>query len=423
MTSQIIQGTKDHIAQISINKFNTSHVVSLSKASVHNGRTGATEKHVDERRSHINDIMVGDKTSHFFCDVINRVTGKNYTPEEASKLDPNKDLYYKDKTKVRKNAVLAFECKCQYPGDLIYANIDEYGKIYVIPEGEEIDTNPIENGGRGDFLYPANMKEFEQWKKLTLNFVEQRFGGKENVLQAVCHMDESIPHLHIIGTPICKDKEYVEKLSMRTFINGRKDTAELQTEYAAAVSELGYQRGEKRGYNINSSTATHARALMGKAISSAPQTPEAYEKLIANMSSKDGMELMQSLYLRAAVAEEDAKDIPRLQRILVKKQDYIDKLSTEIQNRDEEIQALKKQVGDLSREHKRRECELQGVRMCDDKEVVEAYLAYQDNFIEDGARHFNRMGWHVDLDFNHHDDRIETYVDKNNNGHDDRIEE
>jgi len=84
---------------------------------------------------------------------------------------------------------------------------------------------------------------------------------------------------------------------------------------------------------------------------------------------------------------------------------------------------LKKQVGDLSREHKRRECELQGVRMCDDKEVVEAYLAYQDNFIEDGARHFNRMGWHVDLDFNHHDDRIETYVDKNNNGHDDRIEE
>lgn len=398
MKSQIVQGTENHTSQISISKINAVNTVALSKVSVHNGRTGKTEQHVDQRRTRLNDIMIGAVDTQFYRDIINRVTGRSLSKEEANKIDKS-ELRYKDGTKIRSNAVLAFECKCQYPGDLIYANIDAYGQIQIIPEGEEIDPRPIEDGGKGDFLYPADMEEFKKWKELTLQYVGNKFGGNDNIMQAICHMDEGIPHLHIVGTPVYKNKDNIEHLSMRNFLNGKKEFAALQTEYAMALSELGYKRGREFGYNVNSSTATQARALMGQAIASAPQTPEEYEQLIAGMTSKEGMEHLQALHLKAALETKLAEEVPKLEALVRIKKKENEHLRQELQEEKNKNTEYQKQLAVYQKEYRRRLCELQGIQMSSDKELVEAYLDAQEHYIDCGREIFERAGNFADLDF------------------------
>ena len=396
MKSKITSGTKGNTAQISVRKINARTTYNLAKATTHNRRIGETESHVDERRTQLNERLVGKEDENLYCDIVNRIVGKNLTTKEVYKLAET-EIRYQDGEKVRKDAVLAFECKCQYPGDLAYANIDEHGQIYLIPEGEEIDPRSIEDGGRGDFLYPLDQEEFAKWKALTLKFVEQRFGGSENVLQAVCHMDETVPHLHIIGAPFYRDEKKVERLSMKKYLNGRMETSQLQTEYVAALSELGYKRGEHRGYSVNDKTATQARALIGNAIASAPRTPEEFEKMIAGMTSKEGMEMLQGLHLKVAIANELTKEVPKLQAVVKKKTEMIDKMRADMQVKDAELEQAKKQLATYQREHLRRLCELQGVQLSEDRELVEAYLEAQDYYTDLGKRSFERGGLQIDL--------------------------
>jgi len=266
------------------------------------------------------------------------------------------------------------------------------------------------------------LEEFEKWKELTLQFVGNRFGGSENIMQAICHMDEGIPHLHIVGTPIYKSKDNIEHLSMRQYLGGKDSTAELQTEYALSVAELGYKRGEERGYSVNSSTATQARALMGQAIAAAPQTPEEYKTLISNMSDKEGMEMLQSLHLKAAMEAELAKDVPRLESLITKKVKENEHLRNELKEKDAELEALKKQNATYQKEHRRRLCELQGAQLSEDKELRDAYFETQDHYIDLGARNFERGGIRMDLDFDGHDDRLQHFIDTDKDGHDDRTE-
>lgn len=40
--------------------------------------------------------------------------------------------------------------------------------------------------------YPANPDEFQKWQDNTIEFLQNKF-GKENVINAVLHMDESSP--------------------------------------------------------------------------------------------------------------------------------------------------------------------------------------------------------------------------------------
>ncbi len=412
MKNLITTGTTGCTAQISVKKINANETIRLTKVTTHNKRTGKTEDHVDERRTSFNEMLVGKEDDDLYCSIVKRILGPKLKPKEIHELSEN-EIRYQDGAKVRKDAVLAFECKCQYPGELMYANIDEHGQIYLIPEGEEIDPRPVDIGGRGDFLYPVNREEFEAWKELTLLFVAQRFGGNQNILQAVCHMDETIPHLHIIGTPFYRDQNNIERLSMKNYLNGRMETSELQTEYAAAVSELGYIRGECKGYDVNCMTATRARALMGQAIGAAPQTPEEYKELVANMTAKEGMEMLQALYLKVAINDEMTKEIPRLESVIRRKSKENEHLRKELSEKSAENEALTKQLATYQKEHLRRVCELLGAQLLEDRELVDAYFQTQDKITDLGVRNFEHGGLKIDLECGEHLRNVEISLGEN----------
>lgn len=72
-----------------------------------------------------------------------------------------------------------------------------------------------------------------------IDWVKQTF-GKENILQVVCHRDETTPHLHILVTPIHekinKKGQKVISLSAKDYLDGSKKLSELQSNFHEVVA-------------------------------------------------------------------------------------------------------------------------------------------------------------------------------------------
>lgn len=139
---------------------------------------------------------------------------KNFIAGNAS--DNFSNLIQKHDIKIRKNAVVALEVLCTFSPDM-------QGELNI-----------------------------ERWAKDSIEFAAKRFGGKENLLSADLHLDESTPHLHITIAPIVrkynKRKEMeVMTLSARDLIGGANHVmSDLQTEYADAMAQHGLRRGKVR---------------------------------------------------------------------------------------------------------------------------------------------------------------------------------
>lgn len=114
--------------------------------------------------------------------------------------------------KIRKDAVLAFDV------------ILEFGDMDDI-EAEGINT--------------------KEWEKQSLEWLQDTFNvagdGKDNVISAVCHNDESSPHIHAIITPV----DSKGSLCAKSFTDGAAALSRLQSSYADRLKELGIERGTK----------------------------------------------------------------------------------------------------------------------------------------------------------------------------------
>lgn len=121
-----------------------------------------------------------------------------------------------------------------------------------------------------EYMVTASPDAFERGKlndgyfRDALKWVEKRH-GKENILTAVIHRDETTPHLHVLVVPIHKKtKKYTNRVTKETTerevvaldakscLNGPKALSAMQTAFA---SEIGASWGLKRG--AEKSSATH----------------------------------------------------------------------------------------------------------------------------------------------------------------------
>lgn len=90
-------------------------------------------------------------------------------------------------------------------------------------------------------------KKFNRWKDQTIQWIEENYGGKENIVNLTVHLDETTPHISCQTVAI-----HNGKLNAKHFTGGtRNRMSELQDSYAASVSHLGLKRGER------GSLATH----------------------------------------------------------------------------------------------------------------------------------------------------------------------
>ena len=97
-----------------------------------------------------------------------------------------------------------------------------------------------------DFLMTASPEFFQgkteadikQWEQDSLNWCKSAFGAN-NVIGAICHRDETTPHIQVLIIP-----EHEGKLNARHFTGGREKLRGLWTSYAQAMQPWGLKRGK-----------------------------------------------------------------------------------------------------------------------------------------------------------------------------------
>jgi len=77
---------------------------------------------------------------------------------------------------------------------------------------------------------------FRSWVDRSIGWAKKEFGA--NMVDAVLHMDESTPHIHVLTVPLTKDGRLCAKE-----VTARAEMQRRQTDYAEAMKALGLERG------------------------------------------------------------------------------------------------------------------------------------------------------------------------------------
>lgn len=417
------KGTK--IAQISVQKIKTAGA--LSGLSNHNKRLDTGDKSkavwIDDSRTILNQTLLSNvKTNNYLLDILNEVTGKNYTEEDIESIDKD-NLRYTDGRKIRNDVVFAGGCKIGYPGDLKWVRLDEN---LAVKDALSMDEVKAEDGY---FEYPADEKEFKEWQARTIDFLKDRF-GEENILEVQCHMDEGCPHIHAVFSPTYTDDKGIKRLGYNThFINGKGltpegslvgGTAQLQDEYAAYFTDMGYSRGEQFSSNkhkVNGMTATKARALMQKTFDEVPK-PVDKDIIQAAIDSRDwkeknrvlqeSFEAGERLYeysQKASLESQMAKvkesqiesDGHYISTLRSKNKDLKDKIKEMEKSHSSEIQTLQNKITELQNSIKREECREKGMTLYHDQDLIKDIKELEEKLTKEGSAWYKEHG--IDMEY------------------------
>ncbi len=413
--------TTNHTTQISLRgKFKSA--AKISSVMRHNRRLGREGQgvHIDKRRQFLNrDLLGGGEPENLYVDIINRVTGEEYTAGNVPLYGKEEQIYYSDGSKLRQgrgdgggtyDAVLAFETEMRYPGNMVWSTFDENGHVVPIPDGEEVDEvaaapfgqdvmvdDKVIGKGKGYFLYPEDQKEFDEWCRAAVDFQKERF-GENNVLSARLHMDEGTPHIHTVCAPFVKDKNGVEKLSFGKLIGGKSGFFDLQDRYADAVAHLGYKRGEQYSMVTSNLSTKEYKAGLNKVMSAEyPQDLDSAKQEIKDLRAKN-----YELTVRERETMSSGRTIQKLRAKTHELSEENKRLKEQFEKRQQENERLRHVLDIMER---RRMFERKGQELHPNQEVVGLFRQLEAQFQEIGTQYYKYLGYNVDLryyeDVNH----------------------
>ena len=143
----------------------------------------------DPEKMHLNKVLIEMESDTYW--------------DELQKKIAESPVYKKEK--VRSNAVLGLEALLTYTG-----SVDK------------------------------NLFTQEAWEKKNIEWLKEEFGA-DNVVSAICHYDETTPHIHAIIIPMRNGR-----LNARHFTAGPKALSQMQTRYYESMKVFGLERGLKK---------------------------------------------------------------------------------------------------------------------------------------------------------------------------------
>jgi len=179
---------------------------------VHNERKtkGHTNKDIDPERTHLNYYFKRNELSYI---------------KEFDKLRTEKDL----KGHIKSNSIIMCE--------MIFTSEKEF----------------FENVGEQE-----TKRYFEESYRFICNYKNL---GEENIISAVVHLDEGVPHMHLIFVPVVhtKDKEGndIDKVCSREFWKGRDSYRTLQNNFYDYITSKGFNL--ERGIEVEQTGVKHEK--------------------------------------------------------------------------------------------------------------------------------------------------------------------
>ena len=179
---------------------------------VHNERKtkGHTNKDIDPERTHLNYYFKRNELSYI---------------KEFDKLRTEKDL----KGHIKSNSIIMCE--------MIFTSEKKF----------------FENVGEQE-----TKRYFEESYRFICNYKNL---GEENIISAVVHLDEGVPHMHLIFVPVVhtKDKEGndIDKVCSKEFWKGRDSYRTLQNNFYEYITSKGIEL--ERGIEVEQTGAKHEK--------------------------------------------------------------------------------------------------------------------------------------------------------------------
>ena len=113
-----------------------------------------------------------------------------------------------------------------------------------------------------EFFDKIGEKETKRYFEESYNFIcSYKNLGEKNIISAVVHLDEGIPHMHLIYIPVIhtKDKEgkEIDKICCRDFWKGRDSYRQLQNAFFEYITSKGFEI--ERGLPVEETGAKHEK--------------------------------------------------------------------------------------------------------------------------------------------------------------------
>ncbi|MGN0572936.1 MAG: MobV family relaxase, partial [Acutalibacteraceae bacterium] len=150
----------------------------------------------------------------------------------------------------------------------------------------------------------------EEWKKKSVEWVQNYF-GKDNVVSAVYHGDESSPHIHAAVIPIVDGRLYASE-----YINGKAKCANMQSSYAEAVKDAGLERGMESS-PVSYQTMQKLRVATEKVASEnlpSPMRDESLESYYARANEHYKEERLRNYRKQTEIFVQSAKEVESFKR-------------------------------------------------------------------------------------------------------------
>ena len=206
--------------------------VEAQGAYIHNARRskGHTNKDIDNGRTHLN----------FYC----KKNEQTYI-KEFDRIKKEYDL----KGHIRSNSIILCE-------------------MMITSDKEFFDKIGLEETKR----------YFRESYKFVCNYKNL---GEKYIVSAVVHLDETVPHMHLIYIPVIhtKDKEgnEIDKICARDFWRGRDSYRDLQNEFHKYITSKGFDL--ERGVPIEETGAKHQKIEELKKITNFENTKKVLENV------------------------------------------------------------------------------------------------------------------------------------------------
>jgi len=191
------------------------------------------------------EMRESDKVSYSIARIAKVKSGVNTTGIQKHVQRENKNYNNKDidPEKTKLNYDLIHGQKKQNYKELIEKRIEEgyTGKRKIRSDAiRHVDGIITSDNKFFNQLDPDQIKQFFQD---SLEFLEEEY-GKENMLYATVHLDESTPHMHFGFVPLTEDG----RLSAKEVVGNKKALTQFQDRYNEFINEKGYdlERGESK---------------------------------------------------------------------------------------------------------------------------------------------------------------------------------
>lgn len=211
------------------------------------------------------------------------------------------------------------------------------------------------------FFEQLTPTEIKQYFQDCYNFACNRY-GKENIISAIVHLDETTPHLHLDFVPLTSNG----RLSAKEILGVKADLQKLQDDFYQKVSsKYGLERGNRADLENNEPTKKHLTTLEYKLKTTKDNLKKAENKLIQTeeqiKQSSEALRALQGEVLTQqqvntlngkktltgalkGISYEDYLSLKKTASTAEKRKDKINTLTTENNDLKEQIKQLQKDL-------------------------------------------------------------------------------